>query len=403
VAPLWLSKSLQLTAVLVVVAGCRSRGTAEAEEPEGPVPMCATTSATREHVESASLVIDVVQDDICASGDPTTIEIARVSLEQSPNCPSGKVFLETGGGPDILLPDYAARLDRRALSELRSALGQFIAADRNTHGKAFVVSCTEPRWLLVATGNSDPRATLFTVPPPSPSIDEDADPSPGGSMEDPPPRDAVVTGTCAESLDVGKQIWTGRSLATGIMAGPSRLTTWTLGRTGDDATLVIQERFAKKKSGPPANDQPEGTWACARSTVWKGTVRGTPLTFSLSQGPNGQRLELSCSKRTLAVADTAARRVRVPSSMEGCNASRWAPGAKRKVSVLVCESLADTAEQIPLFVTDRPGVEYVTYDNECGDPATALRRIPRDGGVSTAVRISEQPDAYVPAGLRRSR
>ena len=213
----------------------------------------------------------------------------------------------------------------------------------------------------------------------------------------------MVTGTCDESLDVGTQVWTGRALATGLLAGPSRLTTWTLGRTGDDATLVIQERVAPKKAGPPENDQPEGTWACARSTVWKGTVRGTPLTFSLAQGPNGQRLELACSKRTLSVAGASARRVRVPSSKEGCNASRWAPGATRNMAVLVCESLADTPEPTPRFVTDRPGVEAVTYDNECGDPALALRQIPRDGGVSTAVRISEQPDAYVPASLRRAR
>jgi len=388
-------------AIVVLVAACHPRGTAPAEKSRDPVPLCAVTRVTRDRVEGSTLVVEVIETDICSPAAPTgSTELARVELEVSPNCPAGKVLVEVGGGERILLPELAARLDRRAMSELSSALTNFSATNGGSHGKAYVISCTAPKWLLVAAGSGPPRAQLFSVPP----LNADPEPDPAGPMENTPPRDELATGSCTEPLDVGETIWVGRALSTGLLPGPSSLTTWTLGRTGSVARLVTQEFRATKKSGRPDDEQPEGTWACVRSTAWKGSVRGSPLQFTLSQGGNGQQLELACSKRMVAIADAAARRVRVPSSIEGCNASRWVPAAKRKVQVLACVNAADGPEPIPFLLANRPGVEHVTYDNDdCGNPAAALRAIPREGGVSTAVKISEQPDAYVPANLRRPR
>ncbi len=396
--------SLPLAALVVLGAACQPRPTTEAEEPDGPAPLCAVNRVTHERVEGSKLVVEVFETDICASQDRTrTIELARVDIEVSPSCPAGKVLLEVGGGERVLIPELAARLERRAMSELRSALANFAAANRNSYGKAIVVTCTDPKWLLVVGGNTEPRAQLYSVPPPpraEPQPDDE-----GPIVPEPPPRDALVTGTCTESLDVGKTVWVGRAIATGLMSGPSSLTTWTLGRTGNQATLVIQELRAPKRGGPLADEQPEGTWACVRSTAWQGSVRGTPLRFTLSQGANGQQLELVCSKRSVTTAEAVARRIRVPPSDESCNTSRWAPAATRPMQVLSCVTVAaDAVEPTPFFLASRPGVEHVTYDNDdCGKPATALRRIPRGGGIATAVKISEQPRAYVPAPPRPSR
>ncbi len=390
-----------LATVAVLVAACHPRGPAEPEKFPDPVPMCAAERVIRERIEGSTLVVEVIQTGTCTPSAPAgSTELARVALEVNPSCPAGKALLEVGGGERVLLPELAARLDRRTMSELASALTEFSATNGNSYGRAFVVNCTDPKWLLVADRNGDPRAQLFSVPPP----DAAPEPAPAGPLEDTLPRDALVTGTCTEPLDVGASVWVGRALSTGLLPGPSSLTTWTLGRTGDVAALVIQEFRATKKPGPPEDEQPQGTWACVRSTAWKGSVRGSPLKFTLSQGANGQQLALSCAKRTVVIADAAARRVRVPSSVEGCNASRWVPAAKRQLQFLACVTEGDGPEPTPFFVAERPGVEHVTYDNDdCGNGATALRRIPPAGGVASAIKISEQPDAYVPANLRRPR
>lgn len=185
------------------------------------------------------------------------------------------------------------------------------------------------------------------------------------------------------------------------MPGPSSLTVFTLGRTRLEATLVEQQFRSSKAPGLPDDDQPAGEWRCASSSISRGTVEGA-TSFLV-------RLEdrtLRCTPTVVSVADAAARRVRVPSKEEGCNASRWAPATRRELKVLSCVDPADAAAGTgrPLLLSALPGVEHVTYDNDdCGDPKTALRRIPVDGGVAPAMRISEQPVDFVPAELRRPR
>jgi hypothetical protein len=123
-----------------------------------------------------------------------------------------------------------------------------------------------------------------------------------------------------------------------------------------------------------------------------GTVveRGAQLVFRLSEaGKPSDFHEVICTPRTLSIARADAVRVPVPSNEEGCNAHRWAPAASAKRNVLSCTSNDPSWSHLrhEVFVSDVPGIEHVTLDNDdCGDRATALRIIPRDSGVAPARR-----------------
>jgi len=249
-----------------------------------------------------------------------------------------------------------------------------------------------------------PRAALVIASAPPPNA-APATPDPGPTLAtDPEPVVEVGAparrGTCDEALDtVGAQRWTGRAVTTGIMPGPSHLTTRILQRNQDVATLVVQEHHTTTKDRGQ-DDQPHGGWACVSSTTYQGTVSGGKRMTLRLTSDGGETSELVCTKRSVRVAGAQARRIRVPSTEEGCNASRWQPAKRRTLEVLACVSASDP-EGTPFFVA-AAGVEHVTYDNDdCGDPTTALRAVAKDGAIAPAMRISEQPDEYIPADLRR--
>jgi len=99
----------------------------------------------------------------------------------------------------------------------------------------------------------------------------------------------------------------------------------------------------------------------------------------------------------MKVADAETRRVRVsrPAPGEGCNASRWSSQRKTALQVLAC---SDGENEAPFFLAAGPGVERVRHDEDvlydepkCVGLPPALRRVPPDGGVATAIRASERP------------
>lgn len=112
------------------------------------------------------------------------------------------------------------------------------------------------------------------------------------------------------------------------------------------------------------------------------------LRFELAQPPRGPTRSLTCSQRTVVVAAATARRVRVPSRIEGCNASRWDAPASGKLRVLEGAEGSESR----FFLSERPGVEHVTFDNDdCGDLSRGHRRPAR--GAVTARRARRNADS----------
>lgn len=370
---------------LLWLAACHPRVEAP-ESREESTCLEAQIRVVRDRVDAGTVTIDVRETWACARGDERIVPLATVPLVEQPGCPAGQVALEAG--PErVVLPDFVATLDRGHVLQVTAALREFTERDRGQFGRAFVVSCAPgtARWFFLRTM---PTPVVQAFPQPSEPVLT--------SQPSPPP-----TGSCSESLEIGEVPWRGRALSTGLMPGPSFLTVFTLGRTKAEATLVEQQFKASKAPGLPEDAQPAGEWSCVRSSLAQGTVEGA-TSFQV-------RLDdrtLRCTPTVVSVAEANARRVRVPSKEEGCNASRWVPATRRPLKVLSCVDPADVAAGTgrPLVLSALPGVEHVTYDNDdCGDPKTALRRIPADGGVAPAMRISEQPVDFVPAELRRPR
>ncbi len=371
---------------LLCLGACHPRVEAPSESRDESTCLEAMIRVVRDRVDAGTLTLDVSETWACARGDERLTHLATVPLVEQPNCPAGQVALEAG--PErVVLPDFVASLDRAHVLHVTAALREFTERDRGQFGRAFVVGCAQgtARWFFLRTV---PTPVVLAFEPLSEPV-LTSQPSPPSS------------GSCSESLEVGDVVWRGRALITGLMPGPSSLTVFSLGRTKASATLVVQEFRASKAPGLPDDDQPAGEWRCARSSVAHGTVEGaTSFLVRLDDRT------LRCTPAVVRVAEANARRVRVPSKEEGCNASRWAPATRRELKVLSCVDPAEAATGTgrPLILSALPGVEHVTYDNDdCGDPKTAMRRIPADGGVTPAIRISEQPVDSVPAHLRRSR
>jgi hypothetical protein len=93
--------------------------------------------------------------------------------------------------------------------------------------------------------------------------------------------------------------------------------------------------------------------------------------------------EVTCTPRDLRVASARAVRVAVPSTMEGCKANRWAPAANVTRRGLECTAEGVVWWTSPVFASAAPGLEHLTLDeDDCGDPAQALRVIAADGAVA---------------------
>ncbi|MFO0593796.1 MAG: hypothetical protein U0228_00760 [Myxococcaceae bacterium] len=366
-------------ALLLSLGACHPR--VEVVEPPNPdpVPLCISRRITDVRVDGAALVVDSKMTDLCQQGDPVAAtRLASVELERVSDCPAGELMLEiVGGQQNVRLPDFGARLAPGQLQALTGALTELATAHQQAVARAFVVRCSSPEWLFVVTNDADVEVAPYR---PAVVAVEPARPDAG----------------CGESLDVGAKAWVGRRLSTGLMPGPSNLETWTLGQSGGAARLVVQE-YRAQAGAPRADEQPEPTWTCAKSSSFEGTVRGTR--FSLKRQADGELLELRCTPKALAVRVPSARRVRVRSKSEECKASRWTTEARGTVQGLVCVTLIDERPSVatPWVLAPRPGVEHVTYDeDDCGVTFDALRAVPADGGVAPAIKISEQP-----AWLRR--
>ncbi|MBL8937059.1 MAG: hypothetical protein JNM69_21050 [Archangium sp.] len=365
-------------------------------EPVAPAPTCASRYVVRETLDDGVLTVNAAYSAPCAERSSADIEFSRLRVEARTTCPAaGTVVLEMGATERPMPADYAATLDERSRKDLTRTL-QRVLSSGMTSVRAFVVHCAKPKWLLVAThhappaSDQEPRVSLYEVAPEEPATAEPP----------PPPEQPLVTGTCDESLALGEMLWVGRQLSTGWLPGPSRLEQWTLGRTGERARLVIQE-FEARREGSTLDVQPQGTFRCLRSTAWEGTVTGAAkLRFQFSQPPHGPTRELTCTQRTVTLASERARRVRVPSRIEGCNASRWTPRASQPGRILDCLEGSETH----FFLGRGPGIEHLTFDgDDCGDLTLGLRSMPADGGVEPAVMISEQPRDTVPAHLLRTK
>lgn len=369
--------------LLLWLAACHPRVEAPDSREESTC-LEAMIRVVTDRVDAGTLTLDVSESWACARGDERITRLATVPLGEQPHCPAGQVALEAG--PErVVLPDFVATLDRGHVLQVTEALREFTARDRGQFGRAFVVSCAQgtARWFFLRTMPT-PVAQAFEAPSEPVLTSRPSPPSKGG---------------CTESLEEGERVWRGRALTTGLMPGASSLTVFTLGRTKAQATLVVQEFRASKVPGLPDDDQPAGEWRCASSSAAHGTAEGTS-SFRVQFADR----TLRCTPKVVRVAEATARRVRVRSNEEGCNASRWAPSTRRELKVLSCVDPADEKAGTgrPLVLSAFPGVEHVTYDNDdCGDPTTALRRIPVDGGVAPAMRISEQPVEFVPADMRR--
>jgi hypothetical protein len=349
--------------------------------------------------EPAALVVEAKLRDACSNEPPKTIALASYPLRATDACPAGEVAIDGASVERVLLPMLAATLDPKVIQALSLELGAF----SNQHGlvssKAFVVGCAEPTWLLfgnTATGDGAYRPYQAAPPTPPPVLTA---PSSEPLEPEPPEPGPLVTGVCHESLEVGETVWIGRVVSTGFLPGPSSLGTWTLGTTKGVAKLV-QREFVAARSGAPSNEQPQGTMRCARSIAWEGSVTGSaPMHFKLSQGAGGQHFELLCTSESVPVARASARRIRIPSREEGCNASRWSDAMRQPTPLLVCRE--PTHPDSPVYLARAPGVERVVFDeDDCDSGLDALRSIPRDGAVATAVRLDEQPVQSVPAHLR---
>ncbi|MER2560709.1 MAG: hypothetical protein ABTQ32_08325 [Myxococcaceae bacterium] len=358
-----------------------------------PAPTCASRYDVRHAVENGVLAVNAAYSAPCSERSSADIQFTRIAVEPPQTCPwSGEVVLEVGATETPLPADYAATLDERSKVELTRTLRNFLSRNM-TSAKALVVQCSKPKWILIATRRAPPSHDQEPIVMPYEIAPlETATPEPP-----PPPEQLLKTGTCDESLDVGEQVWVGRRLGTGMMPGPSHFEQWRLGRTGTRARLIIQEFEARR--GPLEDVQPQGTFTCRSSTAWEGTVTGaSTLQFELSQPPNGPTRSLRCTQRTVGLAGERARRVRIPSRIEGCNASRWAPGAMQSRRILDCLQGSESH----FYLGSLPGIEHVTFDgDDCGDLTLGLRAMPPDGGVAPAVKLSEQPRDFVPAHLRR--
>lgn len=358
-----------------------------------PAPTCASRYDVRHGVENGVLAVNAAYSAPCSARPLSDLEFTRERVESEQTCPrAGEVVLEVGTTETPFPAEYAATLDERSKAELTRTLRNFLSRNM-TSAKALVVRCSKPRWLLIATRRAPPSPDQEPIVMPYEMAPlETATPEPV-----PPPEQLLKTGACDEALDVGEQVWVGRRLGTGLMPGPSHFEQWRLGRTGTRARLIIQEFEARR--GPLEDLQPQGTFTCRSSTAWEGTVTGaSPLRFELSQPPNGPTRSLVCTQRTVGLAGERARRVRIPSRMEGCNASRWAPGATQSRRILDCLQGSESH----FYLGSLPGIEQVTFDgDDCGDLTRSLRGLPADGGVAPAVKLSEQPADFVPAHLRR--
>jgi hypothetical protein len=200
----------------------------------------------QERLDGSTLIVELNVSQRCAGKRVTdVVELARAELERSEKCPAGQVLLEgyAEGPVRALLPEFGERLERldgETRIAIFHAFSELFATEGVTYGRAFVVNCTTPTLLFFGTG-VETRTRVFRVPPPPPTPKgeqlaaaplepEPLEPEP--LEPEPLEPEPLVTGECHESLEVGKTMWLGRDLSTGLMSGPSSLSTWTLGRSG---------------------------------------------------------------------------------------------------------------------------------------------------------------------------
>lgn len=301
--------------------------------------------------------------------------LAQIALPATPSgCPVGQVALrswEQGQGFQAALPGFVATLAPETLAAVSQALTRFAGS-----AEAFVIACPregQADWLFVDAKGTEPRAQLF--------IDNALSPAHhhpqvtfAGAPPEPVVAPAPVPPQCAGLANPG---WVARFFSTGMMPGPHRQRTWALSRSADRATLVIEEKKAGKSNGAPPH------WQCERSTRFEGSVteRGAQLLFTFQDGDGFH--EVTCTPRTLRVANAQAVRVPVPSNQEGCNRNRWSPAATVQKRALVCTSKNDPGAGwgAVVFAAPPPGLEQLTLDeDDCWDPADSLRLVPADGG-----------------------
>jgi len=332
--------------------------------------------------EQGQVVIEVEGTSLCQDSHPAprVTQLAQIQLPASPSsCPIGKLAMRSWDRREVkeILPAFTATLSRESSAELHDAMMRFAPIV-----EAFVIDCPSSGnadWLLV-TPRSDAgeaRAELFIRNELAVGQQHPAVRLPGRVVATPPPTQPTQRkqGDCTEAIEQKGEGFVGRRISTSTMAGPSRQKTYALARAGDKATLVIHEKSAKKL---------DATWRCEQSTMLQGTVskRGGALLLHLSDGSG--TFELTCTQRHRTVAPATAIRVSVPSTNEGCQAHRWKPAPNVARSVLECTTTPGAWwSEDPLFLANVPGVEHVTFDeDDCGDPAAALRAMPSDGRIA---------------------
>jgi hypothetical protein len=337
-------------------------------------------SLTEVHVEhrtdGARVVVELRALHIeCEGAKPDElVPVADISLPSPPSsCPVGQVALRTdrtGQAATEVLPEFVHTLSPEVVVEVSKALKQFTQP-----AEAFVIDCPMERnadWLLVEA-NWDPRARRgllflgnersFARHHPRVSFAGEPPEPPPPVVAPPPPHIA------AQCAGLEHPTWVGRFFSDGVTPGPHFLKTWALRRERDRATLVIESMRADKTKGTPLE------WSCEASSRFEGTAtesRGG-LLFHSDAG-----MDVTCTWRSLRIANATAKRVSVPSDQEGCNKHRWSPAPSSTQRALVCTE-KDGSERA--FLASPPGLEHVTFDeDDCWDAADSLRAVGRDGG-----------------------
>lgn len=350
--------------------------------------MGAASYTVSRRVEGENALIEATGHTVaCGPSRPIEpIVMVTIPLPATPTaCPVGELALQHKGeaGTTVQLATFIGSLDERARTESMRQLASYASRRNREEADAFVVSCAPLRFVFVDGGRSqtEPRWEGWTYEPAAPEDTSIATAPPPSSPSSPPPTIPSPHGCRVPPLPKGATRWIGRSLLTGIMPGPSRLTTVVVDDAGgrqDQVQITTFSELATKptNTGAPV-EVPPTNWSCGESSVIEGTIRRQRGGFTIELAGTEP---LTCKQRRVSVAAPATLRLELPQLDESCKRSKWAKTGPQR-EVMECEGA------FRAILSRGAGVEHVTIDeDDCGDPTKALREIAADGAVRVVRR-----------------
>lgn len=408
---------MRFLAVLPVLVACATVvAPPPVEEVNGPVCLPFTRHAVRVRSEGTVAQVEWVRTTMGCDGPAADVveTLARIEASAATDvCPVGQVALRTwerGQGSEAVRPALLSSLDEASHLALAQALSQFAES-----AAAVVIACPAPGradWLLVDTAprGEPPRLSLFLANVLSsdrshPAVTFGDGPAPPASPA-PPTRPAtsaigepVAPAECNGLPESMTTRWSARFLSTGVTPGPDFRRDFLFGRNGTKAALAIEVRRTLRRDDPgPARE-----WMCERAVLLTGTLtaRGEGFEFRLvEEGSADVPRTVTCTTRSLRVANAHAVRVEIASEQEGCHKHRWSPAATQRVQALECRLSPSVADETSadeamgeagwvdwtfdrVFISAAPGLEHLTLDeDDCWDPADSLRFVPADGSIA---------------------